>query len=89
MELSVAEGHMPLVPGWKLDYPHLRRRWSFADFLEALGFVGRVAEVAEQEGHHPDVHLTSYRELELVLYTHAIGGLSENDFVLARKIGEL
>lgn len=89
MERGVAEGYMPHVPGWELDYPRLRRRWSFADFLGALDFVNRVAEVAEREGHHPDVHLTSYRELELVVYTHAVGGLSENDFVLARRIGEL
>ena len=89
MERGVAEGYMPHVPGWELDSPRLRRRWGFADFLGALDFVNRVAEVAEREGHHPDVHLTSYRELELVVYTHAIGGLSENDFVLARRIGEL
>ena len=80
---------MAHVPDWELDYPFLRRRWTFANFVEALAFVERVAEVAEAEGHHPDVHLTSYRELELVLCTHAIDGLTDNDFVPARRVGEL
>jgi 4a-hydroxytetrahydrobiopterin dehydratase len=77
------------VPSWELDYPFLRRRWTFPDFAEALAFVNRVGAVAEEQGHHPDVYLTSYRELELVLTTHAIDGLSLNDFVLAREIDRL
>jgi 4a-hydroxytetrahydrobiopterin dehydratase len=48
--------------------------------------VNRIAELAEAEGHHPDLHLTGYRNLKIELTTHAIGGLSENDFILAAKI---
>ena len=80
---------MPQVPGWELNPPHLRRRWRFKGFADAVAFVNRVTELAEREGHHPDVHLTGYRDLELVLYTHSVGGLTENDFVLAARISEL
>ena len=77
------------VPEWELDFPYLKRRLTFPDFASALAFVNRVGALAEDQGHHPDVHLTGYRELELVLYTHAIDGLSLNDFVLARGIDAL
>jgi len=77
------------VPEWTLEYPRLRRRYRLPDFRAALRWTNRVGMLAEEEGHHPDVHLTDYRFVELVLWTHAIGGLSENDFVLARKIDAL
>ena len=80
---------LPQAPGWELDHPFLKRRWTFPDFASALAFVQRVGALADEQGHHPDVHLTEYRELELVLYTHAIDGLSVNDFVLARAINAL
>jgi 4a-hydroxytetrahydrobiopterin dehydratase len=76
------------VPAWSVAGERLRRRFIFRDFDEAIAFVNRVAAVAEQEGHHPDVAI-HYREVELVLWTHAIGGLSENDFILAAKIDGL
>jgi 4a-hydroxytetrahydrobiopterin dehydratase len=77
------------VPDWELDSPFLKRRWTMRDFASALAFANEVGALADEQGHHPDVHLTSYRELELVLYTHAIDGLSLNDFVLARAIDRL
>lgn len=77
------------VPSWELDYPFLRRRWTFPDFAAALAFVNRVGALAEDQGHHPDIYLTNYRELELVLFTHALEGLSMNDFVMAREIDAL
>ena len=76
------------VPGWAAKDARLRRKLKFADFLSAMNFLNRVAEVAEREGHHPDfcVH---YNEVDLTLWTHAIGGLSENDFIVASKIDAL
>ena len=56
------------------------------DFVSAVDFIGRIKKVAERDGHHPDLHLVRYRRMSVVLYTHAIGGLSENDFILAAKI---
>jgi len=59
------------------------------DFRAALAWVNRVGMLAEEEGHHPDFHIRSWNQVELVLWTHAVGGLSVNDFVLARKIDAL
>jgi len=58
-------------------------------FLSAVEFIEKIAQVAEAEDHHPDLHLTGYRKLAIELSTHAIGGLSENDFILAAKIDQL
>ena len=76
------------VPAWALVDQRLRRRFVFADFSTAMGFVVRMALLAESEGHHPDftVH---YRQVDVELWTHAVGGLSENDFILAAKIDQL
>ena len=60
----------------------------FEDFKEAIQFVNKVAELAEQEGHHPDITI-SWNKVRLVLSTHSIGGLSENDFILAAKIDNI
>jgi 4a-hydroxytetrahydrobiopterin dehydratase len=79
------------LPGWQLrdDGTRIRREWVVKDFPAATEFLNRVAELAEQEGHHPDLHLTGYRNVTVELSTHAIDGLSENDFILAAKINEL
>lgn len=84
-----AEKLHALVPAWTLDFPRLRRSFALADFRAALAWMNRVGMLAEEEGHHPDFHLTGWNRLELVLWTHAVDGLSENDFVLARRIDEL
>ncbi len=59
------------------------------NFAAAVKFINLVAILAEQENHHPDIHLTDYRQLKIDLSTHAIGGLSENDFIMATKINQL
>jgi 4a-hydroxytetrahydrobiopterin dehydratase len=59
------------------------------DFLAAMRFFDRVALLAEEEQHHPDLHLVAYRQVAIEIWTHAIGGLSENDFILAAKIDAL
>ena len=63
--------------------------WMMKDFVSAVNFINKVAKLAEKEDHHPDIHLTGYRKIKLKLSTHAIGGLSENDFILAAKIDRL
>jgi 4a-hydroxytetrahydrobiopterin dehydratase len=79
------------LPGWKLtsDGKRIRREWRVKDFLIGLDFFQRVGRLAEEEGHHPDLHLVGYRNVAIELWTHAIGGLSENDFILAAKIDTL
>jgi 4a-hydroxytetrahydrobiopterin dehydratase len=83
--------YLAAVPQWKLtaDGKRLRREWRVKDFATALDFFNRVGQVAEAEDHHPDLHLTGYRNVAIELSTHAVGGLTENDFILAAKIDKL
>ena len=77
------------VPGWEVvEGHHLRRRYSFRNFRDALRFVNRIGEIAEEEGHHPDLGF-GWGYAEVRVWTHAIDGLSENDFVLAAKVDAL
>ncbi len=89
LDRASAEARMEHVPAWTLEFPRLRRAFSLTDFRAALAWVNRVGMLAEEEGHHPDIHLTGWNRVELVLWTHAVDGLHDNDFVLARKIDEL
>jgi 4a-hydroxytetrahydrobiopterin dehydratase len=79
------------LPQWRLaaDAKSIRREWRVKDFPAALDFFRRIGEVAEAEDHHPDLHLTGYRNVAVELSTHAVGGLTENDFILAAKIDQL
>lgn len=83
-----ADAYLQQLPIWKLDESadSIVRKFSFKNFVEAIAFINRVGELAEEEQHHPDLHLTGYRNVKIVLTTHAIGGLSENDFIVAAKI---
>lgn len=77
------------IPGWEASGGHhLHRVFRFPDFKQALDFVNRAGAIAEQEGHHPDL-LLAWGRVEVTIFTHSIDGLSENDFVLAAKIGQL
>jgi 4a-hydroxytetrahydrobiopterin dehydratase len=74
-----------LAPGWKLiDEHHLEKEYRFKNFQQALDFTNKVGALAEQEGHHPDIYLT-WGLVKILLWTHKINGLSENDFILAAK----
>ena len=86
--LGHAKTQLERLPGWQLthDGKRIRRDWRLKNFVQAMEFLHRVAEVAESEAHHPDLHLESYRNVWIEIWTHAIGGLSENDFILAAKI---
>lgn len=78
------------LSGWAdLDQKKIEKDYKFKDFKEALGFVNKIGELAESEGHHPDIYLHGWNKVRLTLSTHAIGGLSENDFILASKIDSL
>lgn len=78
-----------LDEGWKvLDEHHLEKDYLFKNFREALDFTNKIGEIAEQEGHHPDI-LLSYGKVKIQLWTHKIDGLSESDFILAAKYDKL
>jgi len=77
------------LDGWSVEgNHHLTRTFSFPDFATALAFVNRVGEIAETEGHHPDIHLT-WGRVRIDIWTHKIDGLTESDFILAAKIDAL
>lgn len=77
------------IPAWHLEDKRLVREWRLEDFQQALALVNAIGALAEQEQHHPDLHLTDYKRLRVELSTHAIHALSKNDFVLAAKINAL
>jgi len=89
--LDQAQKQLGLLPHWllSLDGKWIHRKMVFKNFVQAVACVNKIADLAEAEGHHPDLHLTGYRNLEIAISTHAIGGLSENDFILASKIDAL
>ncbi len=77
------------LSGWRVvEEQRLAKDYELKDFAAALEFINLVGKIAEAEGHHPDIFLHDYKCVTLTLYTHAIGGLSENDFILAAKIDQ-
>ncbi len=72
---------------WKVssNLESISRRFEFKDFVEAMVFVNKMADIAEEQGHHPDIHIY-YNKVDVLLTTHAIKGLSTNDFILASKV---
>jgi 4a-hydroxytetrahydrobiopterin dehydratase len=86
---EVASLRHEIAPEWTVtDESGLARRYRFKDFAGAFAFTGRIAELAEEQGHHPDLRL-GWGYVEIDLTTHAIGGLSRNDFIMAAKIDRL
>ena len=86
-----AKAQLAVLSGWILlsGPDRIRKSWTVKNFMAGLEFFGKVAEVAEAEGHHPDLHLIGYRNLSIEIWTHAIQGLSLNDFILAARIDQL
>ena len=78
------------TPGWTIapDGLSLSRTYEFKNFVEAMDFANKITPIAESEGHHPDLTI-KWGSVAITLMTHAIGGLSENDFILAAKINEI
>jgi len=89
--LDESRAQLEKLSGWRLtaDGQRIRKDWTVKNFMAGMDFFNSVAEIAEADGHHPDLHLEGYRKLWIELWTHAIGGLSENDFILAAKIDRL
>ena len=83
--------YLAQLKDWRLadDGKSIRSDYLMKDFIKAVDFIRRIAALAEKEDHHPDLHLTGYRRLAVEISTHAIGGLSENDLILAAKIDRL
>ncbi len=91
MESDEVEELLTEVKGWDLlggTPPKIQKEFKFKDFTESMDFVNEIGELAEEEGHHPDIEI-SYNVVTLQLYTHAIDGLHENDFIMAAKIDEI
>jgi len=88
-DVETINGLLPMVPNWKLeDQTRIKRSFKFKDFAESMRFINEVAKLAEAEGHHPDIFV-SYNYVRITLMTHNVGGLSENDFIMAAKIDEI
>ncbi len=83
-----AKRNLEQIPNWKLNGKKIEREFVFKDFKEAMKFVNNVADLAEDEGHHPDIHI-HWNKVLLELWTHSMNGLSENDFIVAAKINNL
>ena len=88
LNLEEAKQLQKEVPSWEIQGEKIRKQFKFKNFREAMKFINQMAEVAEGEGHHPDftVH---YNKVDVEIWTHAIDGLSENDFILAAKLDQL
>lgn len=86
-----AAAQLKEVPGWELlsGPDRIRKSWVVRNFLAGMRFFEKVTEVAEAEGHHPDLHLVGYRTVSIEIWTHAINGLSLNDFILAARLDAL
>lgn len=85
---EIKKYHDLLEEGWKvIDNKRIEKIYKFEDFRQALAFTNLVGEIAEIEGHHPDIELT-YGKVKVTLWTHAINGLSINDFIVAAKADE-
>ena len=89
MGKSEASKYIKLVPEWSLKKGCIVRDFRFKDFSGALSFINKVGKIAEGEGHHPDILLHSWNRVKLVLSTHAITGISQNDFIVAAKVDRL
>ncbi|MDQ3008041.1 MAG: 4a-hydroxytetrahydrobiopterin dehydratase [bacterium] len=82
--------YLEQLPEWKvIEDKVIEREFTLKNFAAAITFINKVAEIAESEGHHPDLQLHSYKKVKVILSTHAINGLSVNDFVMAVKIDAL
>ncbi|NKB21904.1 MAG: pterin-4-alpha-carbinolamine dehydratase [Alphaproteobacteria bacterium] len=90
LPLNQAEALMEKIPGWSIagDGTKIQRKFSFDDFVTSLDFVNKLGALAEAEGHHPDIGF-GWGYADITFFTHAIGGLHENDFIMAAKTNEL
>lgn len=86
---QIKEYQSCLSSPWEVtDGKKIKREFKFKDFKKAIDFINKVANIAEEQGHHPDIH-SFYNKVVLELWTHAINGLHENDFIVAEKINQI
>lgn len=89
LDSSTVNNFLVQLDGWKIEKEyHLTRSFAFPNFVTALAFVNRVGELAEQQGHHPDIYL-AWGMVKIEIWTHKIKGLTESDFILAARIDKL
>lgn len=86
LDADTIANYLEQTPHWKVDGHQIVREWTFPDFRAALKAANQVGMIADEQDHHPDIRLHSWNHLELRCWTHTVGGLSLNDFVLARQI---
>ncbi|MCA9063860.1 MAG: 4a-hydroxytetrahydrobiopterin dehydratase [Planctomycetaceae bacterium] len=91
MTAEEAAQQLQELEGWEIlsNPDRIRKSWRVSNFVAGMDFFRAVTDIAESEGHHPDLHLVGYRNVSIEIWTHAIGGLSVNDFILAAKIDQL
>ncbi len=89
MDKDDIEKHLKTVKDWKLITETIEKNYKFTDFTQAIEFVNHVADIAEQENHHPDILLWSWNNVKISLSTHSVKGLTEKDFSIASKIDAL
>jgi len=89
--LAEIQALMSEIPGWVLaqDGRSIERTFILKNFVACINLINKIKGIAEDEMHHPDIHLTGYKNLRVVLYTHALGGVTENDLIIAAKINQL
>ena len=85
---SEVQKSLASIPNWELDGKMIHKEFKFQDFKDAMVFVNKVADLAESEGHHPDITI-HWNKVRLDLWTHSMNGLSENDFIVASKIDKI
>jgi len=88
MSRAQAEKYMPEIPGWTLYDDRIEKEYRFSRYLDGLEFAYQLGKIAEEQDHHPDI-LIKWRRVKVTLTTHAIKGLSTNDFIMAAKAEEI
>jgi len=91
MTASEAKDRLQALPGWQLDSDakSIRVEYRMDDFMAAVRLINQIAQIAQAENHHPDLHLVNYKNIQVVLSTHKIKGLSEFDFIVAERISTI
>ena len=85
------KAYLGQIPGWAMTpgAKSIERDYALKNFVACVDLINKIKTIAEDEMHHPDLHLTGYKNLKVVLYTHALGGVTENDLIVAAKINQL
>ncbi|MBI3412572.1 MAG: 4a-hydroxytetrahydrobiopterin dehydratase [Candidatus Aenigmarchaeota archaeon] len=89
MSEDEAVKYLGKIRNWSIVNNRIEKNFKFKDFATAMKFVNSVAALAEEEGHHPDIHVWGWNKVKIITFTHALNGLTENDFILAAKIDRI